>query len=267
MGNSPLFRAGKRETGGAEPGHEVWSGGLTYLTSNDWSLVSDAQRKRVARTNSLAGVEVRVLPPDHMLKGQMGVFATKHFSCFDIVGEYTGTVVPPGHKCWVHGPRYRAVLEEVVGLDVDAAKSGNELRFVNSFVGLGDTYNVAMSEGWIDGLPRVLFVCTREIAVGEELLTDYGVGYCLETAPNGKPYATAAAKAKAKAAVPLLALPTLPTLLPLPSPSPSPSPLPLPSASASASGRECVSGKSGKSGKTSASPSPSPSVRAGSART
>jgi hypothetical protein len=73
---------------------------------------------------------VRTLPPAHKLHGELGLFATCPFQAFDVLGEYTGVIVDAA----VNG-HYVASLEERVSLGVDAAVSGNELRFINSFLG------------------------------------------------------------------------------------------------------------------------------------
>ena len=62
---------------------------LTYLVSNDWRLIPKDKAKD-CRRYSIHGVEVKKLGKDHFLSGEYGLFSTKKFSKFDIIGEYTG---------------------------------------------------------------------------------------------------------------------------------------------------------------------------------
>ena len=107
---------------------------------------------------------------------QQGLFATKKFERFDIVGEYTGQIVP----CTVGG-HYCACLEDKPNLDdcmsVNAQTHGNEMRFINAFQGIGSRPNVKMRTAYINTMPHVIIVCTEDIEVGEELLLDYGEAY------------------------------------------------------------------------------------------
>lgn len=66
------------------------------------------------------------------------------------------------------------LTDEIV---IDAKDSSNELKYVNSYLNLADEPNLVPSNCYIDGLPRVLYVCSKDIDIGEELLVDYGDGY------------------------------------------------------------------------------------------
>lgn len=122
------------------------------------------------------GVEVRDLPPNHKLHGEQGLFATRKFSQFDIIGEYTGRVVDK--ECYGH---YVACLEdsnehdESVG--IDAEQVGNEMRFINSYLNIAFSPNVAMRTVYIDTHPRIIIVCIADIDIDDELLLDYGKAY------------------------------------------------------------------------------------------
>jgi hypothetical protein len=65
---------------------------LLYLTSNKWQSISKAVNM-ASRRNHIHGVEVMKLGKDHILCGEFGLFATKKFTKFDIIGEYTGSSI------------------------------------------------------------------------------------------------------------------------------------------------------------------------------
>jgi SET domain-containing protein len=62
-------------------------------------------------------------------------------------------------------------------LVIDAKDHGNELRFVNSNMNISLDPNVASRFCYIDGYPRIFFICIKDIKIGEELLIDYGDEY------------------------------------------------------------------------------------------
>jgi hypothetical protein len=153
----------------------VWnSGKVTYRTSNDWSGIGTNQREACKRLRA-NGVEGRLLPPGHPLCGEYGLFATRKFSRFDVLGEYVGKVVTPdvtGH--------YVAALEDGShdqSLGLDAEFTGNEMRFINSHLGVAERPNAVMKTVYINALPHIVIICTEDIAVGEEILFDYGEDY------------------------------------------------------------------------------------------
>lgn len=139
-----------------------------YLVSNDWSNIRNYKKSK-----SLDGVEVRVLPKGHLLEGQKGLFATKAFSQYDIIGEYTGVV----RKYSSTDSDNRYLFNLVDDLVIDARDYGNELRFGNSNKNISEEPNVTSTVSYIDGLPRVLYICTNDIEVGEEMLMNYGDDY------------------------------------------------------------------------------------------
>jgi hypothetical protein len=139
-----------------------------YLVSNDWSNIRNYKKSK-----SLDGVEVRVLPKGHILEGQKGLFATKAFSQYDVIGDYTGVI----RKSKSTDSENRYLFKLVDDLVIDARDFGNELRFANSNINISDEPNVTSRISYIDGLPRVLYICTNDIEPGEELLIDYGDDY------------------------------------------------------------------------------------------
>lgn len=66
-------------------------------------------------------------------------------------------------------------FEESLG--VDAQKSGNEMRFINSHLNIAFSANVSMRTAYVNSYPHILIVCTQDIEPGDELLLDYGAAY------------------------------------------------------------------------------------------
>ena len=138
-----------------------------------------AKKKSIYR-EKIHGVEVRDLGDEHFLGGlnQQGLFATKTFYEYDIIGEYAGRVVPSLVK-----GKYVACLESKHfedSLGVEALEIGNEMRFINSYQNIDFLPNVKMKIAFIDGLPRVLIVVIKQIEIGSEILLDYGEDYNFE---------------------------------------------------------------------------------------
>lgn len=146
--------------------------GVSYLSSNVWSR----QQRSNALRAKMAGVAIQALTQPHPLAGEHGLFATQAFAQYDVVGEYIGEVCPKG----VSGGEYVAYLEDgprnAASL-LNAQTKGNEGRFINSHEGICATPNVSMRTAYIEKMPRIMLICTREIVVGDEILLDYGEEY------------------------------------------------------------------------------------------
>jgi len=139
-----------------------------YLVSNNWSNIWWYKKHKI-----IDGIEVRVLPKGHLLAGQKGVFATKDFLQYDIIGEYTG-IVKKYDDSDSNNLYLFALKDDLV---IDANDYGNELRFVNSNMNISPDQNVSPRFCYIDGYPRIFFICIKDIKIGEEILIDYGVEY------------------------------------------------------------------------------------------
>jgi hypothetical protein len=147
---------------------------VKFLPSNNWVAIPKEKREQVRR-HKIKGVEVRRLPKNHFLSGQHGLFATEKFSRFDIIGEYTGKIVADD----VNG-HYVAALEDKGhddSLGIDAEFSGNEMRFINSYLNIAFKANVSMRTAYVNTYPHIIIVCTEDIFVGDEILLDYGEAY------------------------------------------------------------------------------------------
>lgn len=154
---------------------DVWqTTGVKYTSSNKWQGIDKAKVEN-AKRHKVHGVEIRRLPKGHPLAGEFGLFAAKRFSKFDIVGEYTGKIVANNI-----GGHYVAVLEDKAyddSLGIDAQKTGNEMRFINSYLNVDFEANVVMKTVYVNTFPHIVIVCKKDIEVGDELLLDYGEEY------------------------------------------------------------------------------------------
>lgn len=165
----------------ADPGQEVVHllKPAKYISTNTWPRSRRGRdlKKRAARPY-VRSVEIQRLEGPHPLAGQQGLFAARPFEQFDIVGEYCGEVYEADD-----GSEYATYLEDVrdvlrkYALGVDATKEGNECRFINHYTGIGESPNVVMKIAYVEELPRVMIVCTRDIAKGEEFLLKYSDEY------------------------------------------------------------------------------------------
>ena len=97
------------------------------------------------------------------------MFATKNFDEYDIIGQYTGKLVTLDK-----GGQYVSRSENC---GIDTIDVGNELRFINDYRNISSTENVVLRTTYIDKKLRVVFVVTKNIEEGGQLLTDYGNGY------------------------------------------------------------------------------------------
>uniref|UniRef100_A0A7S3NK30 SET domain-containing protein n=1 Tax=Aureoumbra lagunensis TaxID=44058 RepID=A0A7S3NK30_9STRA len=132
----------------------------------------------------LPGIQVLLInEDDHPCFGERGVFATRRWRPFEIIGEYVGQIKTPD----VEGGFVVALDPDEApsqSLSLDADSYGNELRFVNDFRGVSQAPNVILSAATIQGLPTRILVCTKIIKRGEELLTDYGDDYWQALSPH-----------------------------------------------------------------------------------
>ena len=159
------------------PSHWKWDkGDLKYLTTNRWALNISKEMKESCRRHTIHGVIVKDLAPNHPLYGEQGLYATKKFERFDVLGEYLGKIVGPEIKCG----HYLAALEDTEhedSLGLDAGDCGNEMRFINSYINVDFSPNVTMRTVYMNTYPHLVIVATKDIEVGEEILLDYGAAY------------------------------------------------------------------------------------------
>lgn len=159
---------------------EGWPSDLSYTHTPDMSEVSPAD-KRLLRQDNLPGVSIRrVTDTAHPACGQNALYATINFGVGDVLGEYTGKVMP-GHwggeyvtRLWNTGAN-----SDYYRPGVDAQHMGNELRMINDHRGVpGATGpNCKFSRAAIRGFRAALIVAIKPIAPNEEFLLDYGEVY------------------------------------------------------------------------------------------
>jgi hypothetical protein len=163
------------KTGGSDiERHPFWDT-FKYVASLVWAPSIQKDKKNASRRYHIEGVEIRDLGKDHALCGEKGLFATKKFEKFDVLGEYTGKIVDAS----VEG-HYVACLEDKAfeeSFGVDAGKCGNEMRFINSYINVAFKPNVTMRTTYVNTYPHILIVCTEDIEEGDEILLDYGKAY------------------------------------------------------------------------------------------
>jgi len=122
------------------------------------------------RCERLPGIEVRnIVDTTHPCFDQKGVFSTKDWEQYEIIGEYVGEVKQL--PCIISN--YTATLKQNAGLIIDAGEHGNETKYINHFKGIGDRDNVKLIETNIKGEPATMVVVTDRIGRGQEVLLDY----------------------------------------------------------------------------------------------
>jgi hypothetical protein len=151
---------------------ELFSNNENYLCTNDWNFINNKHRFE-KNHSSIEGIEVRVLPPNHLLAGEKGVFAKKKFEHYDVIGEYTGTIKHIDKTT----DNNLYIFKLIDNFVIDGEKNSNELKYVNSYINISDSPNLIATVSYIDKYPRVLYICSRDIEIGEELLIDYGDEY------------------------------------------------------------------------------------------
>ena len=159
---------------------EGWPEEVSYTHTPNMSDVS-RHDMRLLRQDYLPGVAIRrVTDHAHPAYGQSALYATAGFRLGDVLGEYTGKVMP-GHwggeyvtRLWDTGANSDFYMP-----GVDAETMGNELRMINDFRGVpGATGpNCRFSRAAIRGFRAALIVAIKPIAPNEELLLDYGEVY------------------------------------------------------------------------------------------
>lgn len=139
---------------------------------------------------------VRIVPindPSHPANGQAGLFAARHLEPGTLILPYYGLVhssLPP-HSISHDESDYDLWLNRDAGVAVDAAKAGNEARFVNDYRGVRERPNAEFRQCWdvrsgqqcmaVFVLPAGKNGPTKAgvggIAKGTEILVSYGKGF------------------------------------------------------------------------------------------
>jgi len=186
-----------------------WPVNITYLTTPSYSPTLTPDHLSVLRTSSKdstpipanisrgASALVKITPitvPTHPANGQCGLFATKDLKPGTFILQYIGDLHAPNPKFKIdpHADSdYDLSLDRDRGIGIDAAKKGNEARFINDYRGVGEKPNAEFKEIWdVARSERGMGVWVLEegkgksskgkwkgIKKGEEILVSYGRGF------------------------------------------------------------------------------------------
>ncbi|KAG6005181.1 hypothetical protein E4U21_000373 [Claviceps maximensis] len=104
-----------------------------------------------ASETSIPPRNIRIQPitePRHPAHGQHGLFATRHLAPGQFILAYLGRVHGSGSTD--PGSDYDLWLDKEADLAVDAARAGNEARFVNDFRGVRERPNAVFGTAWCE---------------------------------------------------------------------------------------------------------------------
>ena len=131
---------------------------------------------------------VRILPIthpcSHPARGQSGLFAARDLAPDSLILDYSG-LVHSSAEADVHSS-YDLSLDRHRGIGIDAARMGNEARFVNDYRGIYDHPNAEFRERLVDGEKRMsVYVLPsgrsgryrKGIRKGAEICVSYGKGF------------------------------------------------------------------------------------------
>ncbi|PQE25453.1 set domain-containing protein [Rutstroemia sp. NJR-2017a BBW] len=186
-----------------------WPANITYLTTPSHSPTLTPDHLSVLRTSSKestpipaniprgASALVRITPitvPTHPANGQCGLFATKDLKPGTFILQYIGDLHAPNPKFKIdpHADSdYDLSLDRDSGVGIDAAKKGNEARFINDYRGVGEKPNAEFKEIWDvargergmgvwvlgEGKGKSAKGKWKGIKKGDEILVSYGRGF------------------------------------------------------------------------------------------
>ncbi len=120
-------------------------------------------------------VEVqRIRDSTHPAYPGFGIFATQDIAAGTEIGQYTGLKRPKSRTNDSESLYIAALTPET---DVDAERTGNEIRFINDYRNTGQTPSVEYIRYRRSHTVFLGVKTTREVRRGEELLIDYGEQY------------------------------------------------------------------------------------------
>lgn len=189
-----------------------WPPGVVYLTSPVYSkklkaaavtqLNADPDNAAAAATptglilrSAQTSAKVKVTPitaGSHPASGQYGLFAAEHLPPDTLVVTYIGYVHPAEETDKTSD--YDLSIDRELGIGVDAARMGNEARFVNDYRGVASAPNAEFRDVWLELAKSKhekrlgIFVLSagkagrrsQGIRKGEEILVSYGKGFWTE---------------------------------------------------------------------------------------
>ncbi|THW82734.1 hypothetical protein D6D17_09393 [Aureobasidium pullulans] len=148
---------------------------------------------------------VRIVPlndPEHPANGQYGLAANKHFFPGNFILPYIGCLHTNDPKDTDPESTYDISVDRELGLSQDAAKSGNEARFINDYRGIDERPNAEFRDIWVQTAEKKwerwigIFVKTpgknamrkSGIRPGEEILVSYGKGFWKDRTDEPAPF-------------------------------------------------------------------------------
>ncbi|KAI0547985.1 hypothetical protein F4679DRAFT_552157 [Xylaria curta] len=195
---------------GKETVPKNWPSSLPYLSQPSFAPhITTAQKEALRiRTPDLTATIpsnfprgpcplVKIIPitePSHPAHGQAGLFAARNLEPGTLILPYYGLVhssLPP-HSLAHDKSDYDLWLNREAGVAVDAAKAGNEARFINDYRGVGERPNAEFRQCWdarsgqqcmgVYVLPAGKKNIPAKagaggIAKGSEILVSYGKGF------------------------------------------------------------------------------------------
>ncbi|KFZ12339.1 hypothetical protein V502_07137 [Pseudogymnoascus sp. VKM F-4520 (FW-2644)] len=189
--------AGKGSSSSSTP--KNWPSHIPYLKTPAYSRALNPIQLKALRTRTSTAQDTPQTPlgpcplvritqitnPSHPANGQSGLFAAKDLPPGSFILPYIGEV--HGQGAAHEASDYDLSLDRDTELAVDAARSGNEARFVNDYRGVPgvERPNAEFREGW-DGKERAMGVWVlpagkagkgKGIKKGEEILVSYGRGF------------------------------------------------------------------------------------------
>eukprot|EP01119_Soliformovum_irregulare_P022556 TRINITY_DN7753_c0_g1_i2.p1 TRINITY_DN7753_c0_g1~~TRINITY_DN7753_c0_g1_i2.p1 ORF type:complete len:392 (+),score=71.86 TRINITY_DN7753_c0_g1_i2:48-1178(+) len=137
-------------------------------------------RKGVFFTSSIIFQEMnpnvelkRIKSLTHPCYQELGVFAKRDLMAGEIVGYYTGVIIP--HQEDYNPSLYIFELND--HYDIDAQDAGNEMRFMNDYRNIAERPNTEVQAPADVRSAKCTVTTLTKIKEGQELLVDYGEAY------------------------------------------------------------------------------------------
>lgn len=116
------------------------------------------------------GIQVKKINDTlHPVFGKYGLFATKRWHPYEIIGEYKGEI-----KNYFSNSQYQLSLNKISrSLIIDSKTYGNEFRFINDYHNISTYPNCRFQFCYIECKPKMLIIVIKEIDINQEILIDY----------------------------------------------------------------------------------------------
>ncbi|CAM1502038.1 Fc.00g040220.m01.CDS01 [Cosmosporella sp. VM-42] len=173
-----------------------WPESFPYLRSPLHSRELTSSQLQTLRTNPSTSIPIiptaltltpspivkihAITMPSHPANGQHGLFATQNLKPGTFILPYLGRVHPGTSSA--SDSDYDLWLDREADVAVDAAREGNEARFVNDYRGVKERANAEFSVGWCERWGELVvgfwvLKGGKGVRKGEEILVSYGKGF------------------------------------------------------------------------------------------